>query len=276
MKQKFFPFFRDDNGSNLPFFIKKDKKGNDVLVVNGQNSIPLNKKNTDLNYQMAVYNEIVLNKETLGYELKANLYLVLNTKYYEKYSETDLKIIHDNKTVNICSYVQDDNNKVYISNNDYYIVVSTYDCKFPVKDIISIYDIKEKKLVDCTDFATANNIYDSVTKHRRCSYDVIASIITESILIPDKQRLYEFMSFLTGYKIDDGNYFFVAPYVKEYILYKYPEFRDQKISKNINKVYKLNDKYGFDYFTFKPIDYKFENLKYITDEKDVKTKHLCS
>ena len=42
MKQKYIPFYLDNNSNNLPFYLTKDKRGNDVIYINYKNMIYTN------------------------------------------------------------------------------------------------------------------------------------------------------------------------------------------------------------------------------------------
>ena len=102
MKNKFIPFFNEDNGFNLPFVIEKDDLGNDVLVISIDKKIPLNKSNTDISYQTAVYNNCCEGNLYSANEIENSLYVIREKQYYKNYSETKVKII-DNEEFNFCS-----------------------------------------------------------------------------------------------------------------------------------------------------------------------------
>ena len=267
MKNKFIPFFNEDNGFNLPFVIEKDDLGNDVLVISIDKKIPLNKSNTDINYQTAVYNNCCEGNLYSANEIENCLYVIREKQYYKNYSETKVKII-DNEEFDFCTYVEDEFNKVYMSYNSKYIVFWNIDEKFPMNDVVAAYDIENKKSIDCTDQIIVNELIKSVVKYRRCAYDILVSILKEDVLVKDPDRLYSFMSFLTNRDINDSNYQFVVPVVKEYVIKKYPKLKTHKI--NVDNLKKLTKYYGLDSFVFKQIDRDIKDLTYKENKEEKK------
>lgn len=265
MKHRFIPFFNEDNGFNLPFVIEKDELGNDVLVISSDNKAPLNKKYTNINYQTAVYNNCCEDKNYSAYEIENKIYIIKGNEYYKNYSEIEVKII-DGKEKKSFTYVEDEFNKVYMSNNSKYIVFWNVDERCPMNEVVAAYDIEHHKLIDCTNQRIVNELIESVVLYRRCAYDVIASILKEDVLVKDSERLYTFLSFLTNKRVNKYNYPLEVPAVKEYVIKKYPKLKTHKV--NINNLKKLIKYYGLDSFAFKQIDRDIKDLTYIENKEE--------
>ena len=49
------PFYLDDNSNNLPFYLIKDRKGNDVIYINDNNMIYTNTKCKSIGQQLNLF-----------------------------------------------------------------------------------------------------------------------------------------------------------------------------------------------------------------------------
>ena len=159
----------------------------------------------------------------------------------------------------------------FLTYNSKYITVVERDYDYPINDVVAAYDIIEDKQIDCTDYHIRQELCDSVVNYKRCLYDVVASILTNQILMIDKQRLFSFMSFLTNRHIDDDNYEQYTQLIKEYIIHNYPGFKDHNIDTNKKLIMELNSIYGINYFKFKKIPYTIDNISYLQDKQLVKS-----
>ena len=241
--------------------IVKDKNKNDILVVNNK-LVPLNKRNTSLRYQKRIYDYCKEDIDYLAYEIKENLYSVVE-KREDMYS---VKIIKDD-VIDMIDIEKNNTYSVFLDFNSKYVVVYSQEHVCPIKDVLSAYDIKNNKLIDCTDFQTKSQLLDAVVNYRRCMYDVISSIMNNQVLIPDEERLYSFMSFVTNKRIHSNNFSAVVPMLKEYIYHYYPELKEETMYTDYKNVMHMNEQYGIDHFIFKKMPYDIPGLSYIKNKK---------
>ena len=149
MKQYLYPFIRDDNRNNLPFFIQKDSVNNDVLVIGDCKRIPLNSKNTSLDYQFAVYNQCQNDHEYSAKEIKPELYIIREKISHDQYIESNITLINHN-TMPMISTIEDRCHKCFLSYNSKYIVIWERDYTCPTIDVVAAYDIEMEKMIDCS------------------------------------------------------------------------------------------------------------------------------
>lgn len=248
--------------------IVKDNIGNDVLMFNSK-VIPLNKKNTDNNFRQIVMNHCTGNFEYDAYQINDELYLIKQIKKYKYYTEVNYKLINDD-TIELFTSIETASKSSFFAYNNKYITVVERDYDYPINDVVAAYDIDANKLINCHDYQTKQVLCDSVVNYKRCLYDVVASILTNQILMIDKGRLFSFMSFITNETIDDNNYYDYVEEVKKYIIHCYPGFKGKKVDTSKRIILDLNCIYGIGYFKFKKIPYKIDNLNYINDKQLVK------
>lgn len=245
--------------------IISDKYNNDVLINNDQ-EINLHKHNTSNTYQQKVLENVKAGYNYEAYQINNNIIVLKEIKSYNNFDEINYNIINNEVEL---FYTSIDNaaHSSFLSFNEKYIVVveREYDC--PLINVLAAYDIERGKYIDCSSHSIKNELADGVVKYRRCLYDVIASVLTDQILMIDKQRLFSFMSFVVNKKINEKNYHDYTGVVKEYIIRCYPGFNNH--NDNIDKkiALELNGIYGIDYFKFKKIAYDIPDLSYINDKQ---------
>ena len=248
--------------------IIEDNVGNDILMFDNK-VIPLNRKNASQKFIQVVINNCVDNSDYDAYQIKDGLYVIKEIKSYRHYKETTYKIIMDN-IIELYTSIETELRSSFLAYNSKYITIVERDYDYPINEVVSAYDIAKKKIIDCNNYSTRCELSDGVVNYRRCLYDVIASVLTSQILMPDKERLFSFLSFVTNERINESNYMSCLDKVKKYIIHCYPGFKGKKIDTNQRVILDLNSIYGVDYFKFKKIPYSIKNLTYVKDKQLVK------
>lgn len=201
-------------------------------------------------------------KNQLNYTIKEGLYLIRNNNSYSiKQNENELIELYSNEDMD--SYI-------FFSYNNKYIVIweTYYDC--PITTVLAAYDIENKKIIDCSNSYTNKELVEGVVKKQRCMYDVVASILMDTELMIDKNRLYNFMSFIINKRVNESNFHKYTSIIKDYIISCYPELESQKIYTNKKELLALNEQYGIDYFIFNQMEHNIDGLKYIKNNEFVK------
>ena len=271
MNEKCIPFYLDNNSCNLPFYLIKDSKGNDVIYINEKNMIYTNTRNNDINRQLTLFTMCFNHGICSIYKVNNDVSII------KQFINNDiiLYISTNNDFVKIYEDKYDYSEGVNIHFNSRYLCVTLYEYGEAIPDIVSGYDFICNKHLDCNDFYTSSNLYKSLVEIRRCRFDVIISILKGEILTKDSDRLFRFMSFILDKKIDNNNYKDYISIAKKYIIKKYPDLLDI----NIDDISNLEDKskeYGINYFCFNRIDKKIDNLKYIDNKVKMSKKRQLS
>ena len=268
MKTKCMPFYLDNNSCNLPFYLIKDSKGNDVIYINDNNMIYTNTKNNDIGRQLTLFTKCFNHGICCIYKVNDSVSIV------KQFIKNDITwyISNKNDFIRVYQDKYDHLEGVNIHYNSKYLCLTSYEYGEAMPDVVAGYDLTCNRVLDCNDYNTASNLYKSLVEIRRCRFDVILSILRGKIMTKDSDRLYRFMSFILDNKIDDSNYLDYIYEVKNYVLEKYPSLNDL----NINDNYDLNEKnkeFGINYFYFNRIDKDIKSIKYLDkNEKIIKKK----
>lgn len=258
LKTKCVPFYADNNSSNLPFFLLQDVRGNDVIYINKDNMIYMNRKDIDLKDQILLYSKCLNKGICCAYKINKDLTLLKQQKEKNIYwilldKENQLGIYH---------HYFDNLEEVNFHYNDNYLCLTSADYGDYIPTVVAGYDIKNKKILDCQDFYTSNNLYKAIVEVRRCKFDCIYSILQQRILLEDKTRLYKFLSFILNKEVNDNNIRQSLKEARPYVLKKYPKLRKFKIHDDIDTVKEKNKNFGVNYFYFNRIDHEIDNLKH--------------
>ena len=260
---KIYPYIREDNCSNLPYCLKKDVKGNDIIVVNNE-EILLNEENTDLDYQITIFNNYVVGNKYISYILAPKIYLLYEYNEINNKKIGNIKIIDNGRINSICEFVNDDEYVYTHISNDIYVAIIKYDSEYYSKEIIDGYDLINHQVIDCDNVKTNQSLLYNLVNRKRCRFDVIVSIITGKIN-NNKNRLLDVLSFLLGYKVNDSNYDISLLLAKDYILYNYPELKH--ICLDSIDIKEKSIDYGLSYFSFNPINHSIKDIKYKNKQK---------
>lgn len=255
------PYINEDNSCNLPYVVSTDEFGCDVICFNNK-SIPLNVRKSSLDYQLTIYENCFDEYDYSAYQITDKLYIIIKYQDYGNNIQGEFNIIDNGNIVNLSSFINDDNNVYSINFNENYVVLLKSDLDYYDKEIIEAYDIKYKKMIDCHNYDNVQGLMDNVVNKKRCSLDVIISILTGRIL-DNEGRLFNFLSFLNKCDINENNYKDYLLVSRDYILKLYPELSDLEF--NIDEISKETTSYGLSYFTFNPIDSTIDNLSYKDD-----------
>ena len=91
MKQKYIPFYLDNNSNNLPFYLTKDKRGNDVIYINSKNMIYTNTKNSNIGQQLNLFtrcfNQGIYSLYKVNDELSLVKQFINNDIFIKKFEE---------------------------------------------------------------------------------------------------------------------------------------------------------------------------------------------
>ncbi len=265
MKTKYIPFYLDNNSNNLPFYLIKDKRGNDVIYINDKNMIYTNTKNSNIGQQLNLFTRCFNQGIYSLYKVNDNLSIV------KKFINNDVSwyINTNDDFIKIYSDFIDHLEEVNIHFNSKYLCLTSYEYGEAMPEVVAGYDIANNKILDCNDYNTANNLYKSLVEIRRCRFDVIYSILKGEILIEDKDRLFCFMSFIMDEKITDNNYQEYMNIIKNYILKRYPLLCDINLD-SIDDIKEYSKGFGINHFYFNRIDTDIPDLKYISNKTKVK------
>ena len=129
-----------------------------------------------------------------------------------------------------------------------------------IPTVVAGYDIKNRKILDCDDFSTANNLYKAIVEVRRCRFDCIYSILSGKVLVEDVFVLYNFLSFILNMQVNDDNIKKSLKEARSYILKKYLKLKSIRINDDVETVVK-NKNFEINYFYFNRIDQEIDNLK---------------
>lgn len=261
MKEKCIPFYLDNNSCNLPFYLIKDSKGNDVIYINEKNIIYTNTYNNDINSQLTLFTKYF----NLGI---CSIHKVNNdVSIIKQFINNDIVWYISNKEdfIKIYEDKYDHLEGVNIHINSKYLCLTSYEYGEAIPDVVSGYDLTCNKQLDCNDYNTCSNLYKSLVEIRRCRFDVIISILKGEIITNDSDRLFRFMSFILDKKIDDNNYKDYISIVQNYILKKYSNLKELDID-NIDNLDDKSKQYGINHFYFNRIDKKIDNLKYVDNK----------
>lgn len=265
------PYLKEDNSCNLPYMIKKDKNNCDVLVME-EKQIPLNITNTTLNYQLSIYNNCLDEYQHKAYQVMNNIYILLRYKKNKYVVSGQIDIIDHGNVYNLCDFENNDMDMYNISYNDKYIVAFKTDPEGYTKEVVEAYDIRNKKMIDCNDYNSVNGLLNNVVNKRHCKFDVIISILTGKITNENRERVLNFLSYITKENIDETNYYDVLSKTRKYILSCYPELNDINLNISGDQIKLQSHKYSLDYFSFNPIDSTVPNIKYKKQHVKVKTR----
>ena len=259
------PYIKEDSCS-LPYDIIKDDFGCDVIKTNNK-TIPLNIKNSDLNYQLTIYNICCDEYDYKAFKVTDNIYVFIKYTDYHHRIYGNFNIIDNNNIIYLSCFINDDENVYSLSFNKQYIVLIKSDLDYLDKEIIEAYDIKNKKKIDCDNYNNIEELMNNVVNKKRCRFDVIYSILTGKML-NNESRVYDLLSFLNKVNIDKHNYQKFLDISRKYILSIYPEIN--KLIINYNGLYNYMQQYNLNYFLFNPIDTTIQNLTYIEDKKKIR------
>ena len=258
LKTKCVPFYADNNSSNLPFYLLQDVRGNDVIYINKDNMIYMNRKDIDLKDQIFMYSKCFNKGICFAYKINNDLTLLKqqqdkNIYWFLLDRENQLGIYHN---------YFDNLEEVNFHFNDNYLCITSTEFGDCIPNVVAGYDIKNKEILDCRDFSTTNNLYKAIVEVRRCRFDCIYSILEEKVLLEDKNRLYKFLSFILNKDVNDNNITRSLKEAKPYVLKKYPKLSKFKIRNDIETVREKSKNFGLNYFYFNRIDKEIDNLKY--------------
>lgn len=258
LKTKCIPFYLDNNSSNLPFYMLKDARGNDVIYISDNNMIYTNTNHMQLNEQISLYNKCLNQGICYNYKINKNINLLKIQKdkniYYFLLDKENQIGIYQTYFDNL------EENKVHF--NDDYICITSTEYGECIPTVVAGYDIKNRKILDCEDFNTANKLYKAIVEVRRCKFDCICSILRGEVLLEDEDRLYKILSFILNKKVDKNNVKQSLKEAKPFVLKKYPKLSKLKISNNKEEIEEKNKLFGINYFYFNRMDKKLDNLKY--------------
>lgn len=258
MLTKCIPFFTDNNSCNLPFYLLKDEKDNDVIYIKDSNIVYLNIKNSSVNYQIQIY-KLCLNKGICStYPISDSLIIL---------KETDNNFIHwyildEEQKINLYQTETKDSESIQVHFNKYYICITNLEYGECIPSIVGGYDINNKKIIDCDSFESSNALYKSLVEIRRCRYDCILSILSGKILVKDETILYKFLSFILMINVNNHNINNCMELVKPIVLQKYPELVNDVISFDRDVIKEKCLQYGVNYFWFNRIEKIIPNLSY--------------
>lgn len=261
MKEKCIPFYLDNNSCNLPFYLVKDSKGNDVIYINEKNMIYTNACNNDINRQLTLFTEFFNFGICSIYKVNKEVSII------KQFINNDIiwYISKKNEFIKIYENKYDHMEGVNIHFNSKYLCLTSYEYGDFIPDVFFGYDLTCNKQLDCNDYNTSSNLYKSLVEIRRCRFDVIISILKGEILTKDSDRIFRFMSFILDKKIDNNNYKDYISVAKEYVLKKYPNILEMDID-DINNIEDKNKEYGINCFCFNRIDRKIDDLKYVDNK----------
>ena len=271
MKTKCIPFYLDNNSCNLPFYLIKDSKGNDVIYINDSNMIYTNAKNNDIDRQLTLFTKCFNHGICSIYKVNENVSIV------KQFIKNDITWYISNKDDYFKIYEDkyDHLEGVNIHFNSKYLCLTSYEYGEAMPDVVAGYDLTSNKLLDCNDYNTSSNLYKSLVELRRCRLDVIISILKGEILTKDNDRLFRFMSFILDKKIDNNNYKDYISVCQNYVLEKYPNLLELDIS-DIDNLEDKSKEYGINHFYFNRIDNDIEDLKYVKGKEKIKKFQLNS
>lgn len=252
---KYIPFYTENNSHNLPFYLVKDNNENDVIYINSNNIIYTNEKNTDMSYQILLYNYCLNQGICYIYKIEND------TSVIKKVKDSDIYYYLCDKNNELYIYYQNinDEREINIHANGSYLCLTSNCYQDYLGDIVFGYDISKEKILDYNDSITHNNIYKYLIEVRRCRFDTIYSILRGKCYLDDINILYNFLSFILDYQVDEKNCASALDEAKKIILSKYPEVKNIYIKnyENINSLYNINK------FCFHRDYKKIKNLKYI-------------
>ena len=262
MKKICMPFYLDNNSSNLPFYLMKDEKGNDVIYIDNNNMIYTNTKNNNLEKQLTLFTECFNKGICSIYNINDEATLVKqiidnNINWYINNNDYYIKLYQDNL---------ENMEGLNVHFNSKYLCVTSYEYGDAIPEVVAGYDLTNNKQLDCEDYNTNNNLYKQLVEIRRVRIDVLISIIKKKILINDDIRLYRFLSLVMNEEINKKNYKYYLDKARDYILSKYSNLTNIDIKDIDDK----NKEYGINYFYFNRIDEDINDLKYLSNK--VKTK----
>lgn len=262
------PYFRCDNSCNLPYSIIKDKKDNDVMIINDI-KIPLNIKKSSLDYQISIYNNCKNDSKYISYYLIDKIYLLY--EYQENRSSTfgNIEILDNGRKFHLCEFKNDCEFVYRVISNDLYVVILKCDSECFSKEIVGAYDLSEHKLINFSDYDTYCGLLYNVVNKKRCRFDAIFSIITKKIN-NNKSRVIDVLSFLVNDEVDESNFNNALDVSRKYIISLYPELCNINLNLSEEEIHIKNIEYGLSYFSFNPINHHISNVKYI--EQAVKSK----
>ena len=248
------PFYLDNNSSCMPFYLLNDVRGNDVIYIGKNNLVYLNDKDYPLSYQILLY-QLCLDKGLcFAYKINDNTTLLKK----QKDNKVSYSVLNNATQKSLYKGYFDNLEQLRIHFNDKYICLTSTEYGDYYEKVIAGYDIEKAKLLDCNDYKTSSQLYEALVENRRCRDDLINSILKEKVLIKDKSRLYNFLSFILNEEINDKNVLDALTKAKSYVLERYPEVLDINKKEDKNKD-KEND---IKFFQFNRIPKKISNLKY--------------
>ena len=257
LKTKCIPFYLDNNSSNLPFYLLRDVRGNDVIYINKDNIIYTNRKNIAINDQMSIYNKCLNQGICYTYKINKNLTLLKTQKEKNIY----WFLFDKENQIGIYQNYFDNLEEVRIHFNDNYLCITSTEYGDCIPTVVAGYDIKNRKVLDCDDLSTANNLYKAIVEVRRCRFDCIYSILSGKVLVEDISRLYKFLSFVLNKQVNGENIKVSLKEARPYILKKYPKLKNFKINNDVETVKSKNKDFGINYFYFNRIDQEIADLK---------------
>lgn len=259
------PFYLDNNSNNLPFYLVKDSRGNDVIYINDKNMIYTNCKTNNLGQQLNLYNKCfnqgICSLYKINDELSVVKQIINNNIVWHINTNDDYYKIYEDKIDHL--------EGINIHFNSKYLCLTSYEYGEAMPEVVAGYDIEKSKLLDCNDYNTSSNLYKSLVEIRRCRFDVITSILKGKIFIDDIDRLFHFMSFILDIKINKTNYKDYLLITRNYILSKYPNLEDIDIKEDIESIKSSSKEYSINHFYFNRIDSDIKDLKYIKNNEKV-------
>lgn len=245
------PYIKEDSCC-LPYVIKRDEFGFDVIIFNNK-KIPLNKKNSSVNYQISIYNNCIDDYEYKSFEIIDNIYVFIKYINYPNKIVGNFNIIDNGNIINLNTFINDDKNVYSLSCNDKYIVMIKSDLEYIDKQIIEAYDIDNKKMIDCNNYNNIELLMKYVVNKKRCSKEILEKILNNNIDIDD-YLVYDFLSYLNDKKIDNNNYKDYIDVSCKYILNCYPNIYNKDL----------------EIYTFNTINHTINNLTYIENKKKIR------
>lgn len=251
-------FVKEDNSSNLPFYIIKDEYNNDVIYINDNNKIYMNDVNTNISEQIFMYKNLYKLGICSISKVNKDLYIV---KQYDN-KIINWSLLNKDGNINIYSNLLNNKEEINFYFNDKYLCLTTCEYGEYLPNIMVGYDIKENKFLDCDDYKTTQYLRKYLVEYRSYRYEFICSVLNNAIPKEHYDLLYNFLGFILDKDINENNLEESRLEGINYILDKYPIFNSLIQDDNVNLDLKKKFlKQNYIYLNRKSNG--IENLKYL-------------
>lgn len=268
LRKQCIPFYSDNNSSNLPFYLSKDTRGNDVIYINDQNMIYTNQKGLEINDQLNLYEKCL--NQGICYYYKIDKELAIIKKQINK--DIHWYLLNGTDQIGIYNTKYDNLEDIKIYFNDKYFCLTSMEYGECMPSIVAGYDITQKKFLDCSDYKTENSLYKSLVEVRRCRFDCICSILSGKLLLEDEERLFNFLSFILNQQVNHENLRESLSISRDYILHKYPDLSQINVYFDKSEIEKQSENFDVGHYYFNRMSKKLEELKYLNNKVYVKIK----